>query len=131
MGTRLEVRSGMATSLGSMIDGLAGRIPPEGWIEVKYLRRGQYAITASNLLRDDDALCLSASVWDKEISLGEHNGDGYDCFGLGEHVIWQDVSLDFNEADNAKFGTISAPNIRRIREALKHMAICAWDPQDI
>jgi len=116
-----------------MLDGLSGRIPPEGWIEVKRLRRGRYAITASNLLHGDECLMLSASAWDDEVRLGEHNYDGHDCFGLGEHVIWQDVSLDFNdtEAPGAELGTINAPNIRRIQEALKHMLICAWDLQDV
>jgi len=116
-----------------MIDGLSGRIPTEGWIEIKRLRRGRYGILDSNLQRGDHDLMLSASGWDDKVSLGKHNYDGHDCFGLGEHVVWEDVSLDFNdtEADDAPFGTIDAPNIRRIGDALENMANSAWNPWDV
>lgn len=42
------------------------------------------------------------------------------CFGMSERLRWKDVELSPK--------VCLAPNIDRLREALKHIYVCAWCP---
>lgn len=126
----LAVR-GYGKSLGNMIEMLSGEAANKqkgNWIEVERKGSGLFVVTDDNLTEkgDDpsDQSSLGFIQWDSEVvDLDNGESDEGQCFGMSNHLKWKDVDMTPHE--------YKAPNIKRLKEALQHVAICAWCPWDI
>jgi hypothetical protein len=62
--------------------------------------------------------------WDESVEdLDNGNSNIAQCFGMSQHLKWEDVELTPNE--------IKAPSLERLNEALKHIDITSYCPGDI
>ena len=130
---RIELPNrGFGYSLGNMIEVLLGDAADKlnsNWIEVEEREPGVFAVVDDNMtVKDGDWLSadtnLGFSEWDEEVEdLDGGYSDEGQCFGMSDHLRWQDVDLTPEE--------FHAPSIERVKEALNHVAVCAWCPGDI
>jgi hypothetical protein len=131
--TRIDLpHRGFGMSMGNMIEMLSGEASAKqegNWIEVEEKEPGVFAVVDDNMtVKDGDWVtentALGFSQWDDEVEdLDAGNSDESQCFGMSSHLKWQDVDLMPEE--------FRAPSIERLKEALNHVAICAWCPGDI
>jgi len=131
--TRIDLpHRGFGMSMGNMIEMLSSgaSAKQEGnWIEVEEKGPGVFAIADDNMtVKGGDSVmeitALGFSQWDDEVEdLDAGNSDESQCFGMSSHLKWQDVDLPPEE--------FRAPSVERLKEALNHVAICAWCPGDI
>jgi len=112
-----------------MIQALSGEAAadPEGaWIEVQEASAGVFIVTDDNMT-DDDNTCLGFVAWDGEVEdLDCGSSDESQCFGMSDHLRWNDVDLRLMHVKEFR-----APSISRLVEALSHVTLTAWDPYDI
>jgi hypothetical protein len=102
------------------------------WIEVMpncSLGRGTYLIEGCNFLKRTDTrfehLCFTS--WRSTVEdLDQGHSDLASSFGGSLHLRWKDVEFDLSGPD-----TIKAPNLKRIKEAVKHVTFGAWDTDDV
>ena len=133
--TRIDVQhSGfgrfMATkSIIKMLSGDATAKQERDWIEVEEKKHGVFSVVDNNMtVKDGNSATentnLGFSHWDSEVEdLDAGDSDESQCFGMSDHLKWQDVDLTPQE--------FRAPSIERLKEALNHVAICAWCPGNI
>lgn len=118
---------GFGQSLGNMIQVLSGEALAmlEGnWIEVEEFAPGVFTIVNDSFTDENDARARGFTSWDNEMQdLDNGWSDEAQCFGMSNHLVWNDVDLTPDE--------FRAPSIERLTEALHHVAICAWCPDDI
>ena len=123
-------RRGYGRSLGHRIDLLSGEAfaKQEGnWIEVEEKEPSVFAVVDDNMTvkggnRVSDETYLGFTHWDDEVE--DLDGDGNaQCIGISSHLKWKDVDLTPEE--------FRAPSVERLKEALNHVAICAWCHGDI
>lgn len=126
---------GFGMSLGNMIElvfGDAQAKQKDNWIAVEERNPGIFTVVNDNMtVKNGDwvteSTALGFSQWDNEVEdldgADEYSSDESQCFGMSNHLIWKDVDLKPYE--------FRAPSIERLKEALEHVAICAWCPGDI
>ncbi len=129
----LTVNRALGSSFGNMIQLLSGGVSanPEGdWIKVEEVSPGIFKIVDNNMTEEEEGnvLCglwaLGLCSWDEEVvDLDAGNSDESQCFGMSDHLRWNDVEITPGE--------LRAPSIDRLKEALGHVAFCAWCPYDI
>ncbi|HSI21092.1 MAG TPA: hypothetical protein VLA04_05340 [Verrucomicrobiae bacterium] len=119
-------------SLGNSVEFLVGEASSlwlGNWIEVSERESGYFEIVGNNMTEKNgdwivDSTALGFGEWDSEVvDLDAGNSDESQCFGISSHLWWNDVDLTPEY--------IRAPNLQRLREALEHVAFCAWCPGDI
>ncbi|MBI3633427.1 MAG: hypothetical protein HY226_03995 [Candidatus Vogelbacteria bacterium] len=98
------------------------------WIEVEKVRKGVYRMVADSMTVEGDGnyhnTNLGIREWDEEVvDLDNGRSDGSQCFGISEHLRWNDVDFTTEE--------FRAPSIKRLLEALSHVTFTAWCPGDI
>jgi hypothetical protein len=128
---KLSVIRGYGFSLGNMIDqftGLASARSDDNWIVVTEVTPGVFEIVDDSMTWGDnyvsDDCALGFCGWDEEVlDLDGGYSDESSCFGMSAYLLWNDVELTPTE--------LRAPSIDRLREALRHVAFCAWCPGDI
>jgi hypothetical protein len=122
---------GYGRSLGNMLEVLSGEAAEKqegNWIEVEQKGR-VFTVVDENMTDKDgdwivDSTALGFSSWDAEVKdLDNDQSDASQCFGISMHLKWKDVDMTPDE--------FRAPSIERLKEALNHVAICAWCPGDI
>nr|MDO8119284.1 hypothetical protein [Candidatus Sigynarchaeota archaeon] len=95
----------------------------EYWIDVNEESPGMFVIVSENMTTEPETE-LGFSAWDKEVEDRDNGAsDGSSCFGISSHLKWNDVEL-FPDS-------FKAPSIERLKEALAHVTMCAWDPWDL
>lgn len=123
---------GYGMSMGNMLDILAGdaaKSQEGNWIEVEEKVEGVFTVINDNMtVKNGDSITentnLGFSQWDKEVEdLDNGESDESQCFSMSSHLKWKDVDMTPEE--------FKAPSIKKLKEALKHVAICAWCPGDI
>jgi len=124
--TRIDLpHRGFGKSLGEQLEVFSGEASAKqegNWIEVEEKEPGVFAVMDDNMTVKGTA--RGFSQWDGEVEdLDAGDSDESQCFGMSSHLKWQDVDLTPEE--------FCAPSIERLKEALDHVAICAWDPEDI
>ena len=127
----LAVNRSFGTSMGNMIEVLSGEASAKlegNWIKVERISPGHYKIVDDNLTSGSywisDSCALGFCSWDNEVTdLDAGNSDESQCFGMSDHLVWNDVELTPEE--------LRAPSIKRLRKALDHVTFCAWCPGDI
>jgi len=137
-GTIIQVNRGYGKSMSNMIQMLSGEAEAEAatsegyWVKIKKVEKNLYKIIDENMTDKNgvwiyDDVSLGFSEWDETVTdLDRGSSDASQCFGISGHLIWKDVDMAF---DCEYF--FKAPSIARIKEALQHVAICAWCPGDI
>ncbi len=71
-----------------------------------------------------DVTHIGFGEWDESIlDLDNNYSDISQCFGMSEHLQWEDVELTVDE--------IKAPSLNRLKEALQHIEIAPYCPGDI
>jgi hypothetical protein len=123
---------GYGRSLSHMIDTLSDKASAEqggDWIEVEEREPGTFVVVDDSLtVKDGDSMMaqtdLGFTEWNDEVEdLDAGWSDEASCFGMSNHLRWNDVDLTPDE--------FSAPSIERLIEALEHVVLCAWCPGDI
>jgi hypothetical protein len=121
---------GYGRSMGNMLDVLSGNIRlVENWIIVEEREPGKFFVVNDNMTVKNgdwivDSVALGFSQWDDEVEdLDAGGSDESHCFGMSDHLRWNDVDLTPYE--------YKAPSIERLKEAFEHVAVCAWCPGDI
>lgn len=118
---------GFGHSLGNMIQVLSGEASAMldgNWIEVEECTQGVFVVVNDNFTDTYDARARGFTEWDNEMQdLDKGRSDEASCFGMSNHLVWNDVDLTPDE--------FRAPSVERLMEALHHVAICAWCPDDI
>lgn len=127
MAIRISVNRGFGCSMGNMIDvvfGEAGELLREpSWIEVEETEPGQFEVVGNNMTSDRSPE-LGFSAWDDQVrDLDNGESDESQCFGMSCRLRWGRVYLSPD--------SFTAPSVRKLKEALKHVVYCAWDPDDI
>lgn len=134
-GTRTRIdplHRGFGMSMGNIIETLSGEAAAKqegNWIEVEEKEPGVFSVVDDNMtVKNGDwvteSTALGFSQWDGEVEdLDAGSSDESQCFDMSSHLKWQDVDLTPGE--------FRAPSIERLKEALSHVAICAWCPGDI
>lgn len=129
---RIFVRDGFGGSLGNMIDALSADTSVEAdcaWIIVEEREVGHFVVTDDSMTDKNgdwiiDAVALGFAEWDAEVEdLDDGYSDESQCFGMSNHLRWNDVVLRPDE--------FHAPSIERLAEAITHVTMCAWCPGDI
>lgn len=96
------------------------------WIEVEQNRR-VFKIVDENMTEKGefaDRIALGFMSWDKEVvDLDNDQSDASQCFGISMHLKWNEVDMSTDE--------FKASSIERLKEALKHVEMGAWCPDDI
>ena len=97
------------------------------WIDVEEREAGVFTVVRDSMTMRDlgpDWLSLRFRFWDDEVEdLDAGNSSGSECFGSSNHLRWNDVDLTPEE--------FHAPSIERLAEALTHVAVDAWNPEDV
>ena len=125
---------GFGMSLGNMIDLVFGDAEAkleDNWIEVEEYKPSVFKVVDNNMTENGnwvtEATALGFSQWDDEVQdidgVEDYPSDESQCFGMSNHLQWKDVDL--------MPYVFCAPSIERLKEALTHVAICAWCPGDI
>ncbi|MDB5194185.1 MAG: hypothetical protein JWN50_199 [Parcubacteria group bacterium] len=95
------------------------------WIEVEEMSQGVFTIIGDGMT--GEYLTLGIWLWDDEVEdLDAGNSDESQCFGMSDHLKWGDVEFDL-----CLMMEIRASSLDQLKEALKHVVFCAWDPEDI
>lgn len=102
------------------------------WFEVVWSEdSGAFMLVDENLTNKEDRsrwpadkTALAFYKWDEQVvDLDDGFSDEGSCFGMSNHVLWNDVNLT---------PTIyRAPSIERLKEAFTHVTFCAWCSGDI
>ena len=127
----LAINRSFGSSMGNMIEVLSGEASAKlngNWIKVEKISPGVFQIIEDNLTSGSDWITDSCALgfcsWDDEVTdLDAGNSDESQCFCMSDHLRWNDVELTPRE--------LRAPSIKRLKEALHHVAFCAWCPGDI
>ncbi len=124
---RIRVTRGLGRSLGHLIErehGDGKKIPKkENWIEVICVRNGRYKVVANNMTSKKER-GLSFSEWtDDVINLDHEDRSDAAWIGMSEKLRWRNVIITPKK--------IIAPDIKKVRQALKHVVFCAWDIDDM
>jgi hypothetical protein len=122
---------GFGTSMENMIEVLSGEASAKlegNWIDVEEREPGVFTVVDDNLTSGSDWIVdpcnLGFSQWDDEVEdLDAGDSDESQCFGMSDHLRWNDVDLTPYE--------YRASSLERLSEALHHVAVCAWCPGDI
>lgn len=98
------------------------------WLEVEEYATGHYMVVGENITQKTETpergLALGFTKWDNEVEdLDNGRSGGSSCFGISDHLKWNDVELTITEFKAASFG--------RLLEALEHVTIEPWCPDDI
>lgn len=129
---RIYIRTGQACNLAGVIKKAFCSVSTEMdafWIVVEQVACGRYVVVEDNLtVKSDDRLWddleLGFIGWDDEVEdLDAGDSEESQCFGMSNRLRWNDVDLTPEE--------FRAPSIERLREALVHVTLCAWCPDDI
>ncbi len=123
---RLNVNFGRGSSLGNMLDELAGeRLSERYWLEVEELTKGEFTVVGDNFTgHPRKGLERGITAWTAEVSdLDGGFSDVGQCFGMSERLQWRDVSITPD--------SFRAPSVRKLKEALTRVVFCAYDPGDI
>lgn len=119
---RLFVNQGYGASSGNMIDALSGaRQEERSWIMVEERDEGVFTVVGHNFTGSNTEISFRA--WDDEVSDLDGQSDAAQCFGMSNHLRWNDVHMEPR--------CFHAPSLRMLEEALKHVTFCAFDPGDI
>jgi hypothetical protein len=129
--TKFFVQRDYSYSMGNMTEVLTGEAlaaPKENWIIVDEIEPGLFQVVENSMTSGDywvqDPVALGFCWWDDEVEdLDAGNSDESQCFGISDHLRWNDVHLTSEE--------LRAPSLDRLREAIGHVAFCAWCPGDI
>lgn len=98
------------------------------WIDVEEWKPNVFTVVDNNMTVKNgnwvvDQTSLGFTQWDEEVEDFDHYSDESQCFGMSNHLRWQDVELT-----PYKF---RAPSAERLKEALTHVTMCAWCPGDM
>ena len=100
-----------------------------GSITVEETEPGAFKIVDDSITKKDgdpmaDATDIGFGKWDDSVKdLDNGDSDISKCFGMSEHLQWEDVELTASE--------IKAPSLNRLEEALQHIEITSYCPGDI
>lgn len=125
---RIKVKRKLGTSLSHLIEirhGDGGKVvsEKESWIEVVCAKNGHYKIVANNMTSDKES-ALSFSEWTNDVvNLDNEERSDAAWLKMSEKLQWREVILTPE--------TIIAPNVKTLRQALKHVVFCAWDLEDM
>lgn len=122
---------GLGTTTGNKLEAMLGGVEQEGnWIEVEAEKPGVFVVVNDNMTVGDgnwvtENTALGFSWWDDEVeNLDAGFSEVSQCFpGMSCYLKWQNVYLTTSD--------FRAPSVERLKEALNHVAICAWCPGDI
>lgn len=94
------------------------------WIVLEEVEPHVFKVVANNLTDKYMPLLLGFTGWDNEVvDLDAGDSDESQCFGMSDHLRWNDVDLTPRE--------FNAPSIKRLKQALEHVEFGTWDPWDI
>ena len=129
---RIELlRRGFGRSPGNMAQVGSGEagvlVEGSNWIVVEE-KDGVFQVVDNGMTVEDadpiEATVLGFSRWDGEVEdLDNGQSEAGLCFGMSSHLRWQNV-------DMTPYRFI-APNIECLKQALTHVEICAWCPEDV
>lgn len=95
-----------------------------GSITVEETESGVFKIISCDITRGEDERGIGFRNWDKDVEdLDNGHSDIADCFGMSDHLQWEDVELTPDE--------IRAPSLDQIKKALRHIDIEAYCPDNI
>lgn len=96
-------------------------------IEVKEIEPGVFDVIKYNIAdnKGSDPLATSRGFigWDKDVENLDKDSDVYKVLGLSQDLKWKDVELTPYE--------IKSPSLERLKEALQHVSIDVFCPDDI
>lgn len=132
---KLKVERAVSRSLSNSIGVLTGSYRRSGgWIRIALSDPPTrvYPIVGHSFYREYcpdlgyrgwDEEVENLDAWDDEAEEWGWHSDAFDCFGISEHVRWEDVHFYPDR--------IEAPSLWRIVEALAHVKFVGWDRSDI
>jgi DNA repair ATPase RecN len=100
-----------------------------GSITVEETEPGIFTIVDDSItVKDGDPMADETNIcfrsWDDSVQdLDNGDSDISQCFGMSDHLQWEDVELTESE--------IRAPSLNRLKEALQHVEIISYCPGDI
>lgn len=97
------------------------------WIEVKEVEPGAFVVTADSMTNEEFSALGIYPLDDEVEDLDDHRSDAYQRLDIVLYLRWKDVTFDFG---GEKY-EIFAPSLERVNEALGHVGIFAWCPEDI
>jgi len=96
------------------------------WVDIEKTSHGKYVLVGSSLISHYDVGCedeIGFSDWGELVLNLDENSDPWQCFGISINLQYKNVILFYD--------SIEAKNMKEIKEALKHITLCAWNPWDI